>query len=173
VGPVVGVQLSASRAVLLLRCSLSLVGHIRQSCDGVRLWVTAGRAPHRQLLRVITTRWAKRMASAIVGDLAGGSRLDSCVQDINRALSLPPPRGSPCPPSSSRASSNGVRIVGLGEQIRRSSRVGFPSSPLSSPIIKPGPRPLFPSQYHHEQRGNSRQGRIQWWMAFGVRILVK
>jgi hypothetical protein len=51
------------------------------------------------------------------------------------------PRGSPCPPSSSRAPSNGVRIVGLGEQIRRSSRVGFPLSPLSSPFIKPDRRP--------------------------------
>jgi hypothetical protein len=96
VGPIVGVQLSASRAVLLLRCSLWLVGHIRQSCDGVRLWVTAGGAPHRQLLRVITTRWAKRTASAIDGDLVGGSRLDSYVRDINRAPSLPPPRARPC-----------------------------------------------------------------------------
>ena len=50
----------------------------------------------RTSTHLVTTRWAKRMESAIVGDLAGGSRLDSCVRDINRALPLPPPRALPC-----------------------------------------------------------------------------
>jgi hypothetical protein len=76
-------------------CFLDGGAHISAGASS-RYCVELSVGPYRQLLRVITTRWAKRTESAIVGDLAGGSRLDSCVQDINCALSLPPSRALPC-----------------------------------------------------------------------------